>query len=94
MMKTLEATEQGIATDSIGSGVESGDLLSPATSEERFGIVAQPEPTCPAVDSVLDALKDAESRLKGWDRMEMEDLKEAADYAEWYIDRAKDELET
>lgn len=93
MMKTLEATEQGKASDSIGSGVESGDLLSPATSEERYGIVAQPEPTCPAVDSVLDALKDAESRLKGWDRMEFEELKEAADYAEWYIDRAKDELE-
>lgn len=73
--------------------VESGDLLSSATSEERHGIVAQPEPTCPAVDAVLDALKDAESRLKGWGLMELDDLKEAADYAEWYIDRAKDELE-
>jgi FtsZ-binding cell division protein ZapB len=93
MMKTLEETEQGKASDSIGSGVESGALLSPATSEERFGIVAQPQPTCPMVDAALDALKDAESRLKGWDRMELEELKEAADYAEWYIDRAKDELE-
>jgi hypothetical protein len=93
MMKTLEETEQGKASDSIGSGVESGDLLSPTTSEDRFGIVAQPAPTCPMVDAVLDALKDAESTIKGWDRMEFEDLKSAVDYAEWYIDRAKDELE-
>lgn len=88
-MKTLEATEQGETSSSIGSG----ELLSPATSEERYGIVAQPEPTCPVIDAVLNELKDAKSRIKGWGSMEFEDLKGAVDYVEWYIDRAKDELE-
>jgi hypothetical protein len=63
------------------------------TSEERYGIVAQPEPTCPTVDAVLVSIKDAESRLKRWDRMDLDELRSAADYTEWYLDRARESLE-
>ena len=62
-------------------------------SEEKHGIVKQPAETCPTVDECLKNIEQAESDLKGWERMELDELRFQVDYALWRLDAAKDELE-
>lgn len=63
------------------------------TSEEKYGIVKQPDPTCSAVDTVLSTLKRAENYLERPDYMNEDELRSAANEGLWYIDSAKAELE-
>ena len=63
------------------------------TSEELHDIVKQPDDTCPKVDACLKAIEHAESDLRGWERMELEDLRYQVDFALYRLDAAKDELE-
>jgi len=63
------------------------------TSEEKHGITKQPAESCPLVDEAVKTIKAAELELRGWEAMELPDLKNATDYAVWRFDQLHDELE-
>lgn len=47
------------------------------TSEEIFGIVKQPPPTCPLVDEAIKIVQACADDLRGYERMDEEDLRRA-----------------
>lgn len=62
-------------------------------SEQLYGISEQPAPTCPKVDATIHSMRKALAALKGWKRMDEEELRNACDYAEWHIGNAEGEIE-
>jgi hypothetical protein len=75
-----------------------GAVLAPSTvripSEKKWGIVPQPEPTCPLIDDALDDLRSALKELDGWDKCEdVGELKHKCDMGAWYADRLNVTLE-
>lgn len=55
------------------------------TSEEKYEISKQPDEACPLVDEAIGLIKEALDDLKGWDKMDLDDLQSACDYAEWRL---------
>ena len=62
-------------------------------SEELYEITEQPSPTCPLIDESIRSVRKALEALKGWKKMEEDDLRSACDYAEWYLSSAEGEIE-
>ena len=56
------------------------------TSEETHGITQQPPPTCPLIDDAIADVRKVLSLLKNSHKMELEELRNACDSAEWAID--------
>ena len=63
------------------------------TSEERLSIMPQPPDSCPLVDAVLTTVTTGLGETYGWKNMNEDDLREAAEYAEWRLEQIKGEIE-
>ena len=56
------------------------------SKELTHGITEQPGDTCGFIDAAVADVRKALSLLKGYHRMELEDLRKACEDAEWAID--------
>lgn len=52
------------------------------TSEQRYGVIAQPAETCPLIDKCIAAVDDALKAIKGYERADEDDMRRMLDTVE------------
>lgn len=58
------------------------------TSETRYDVPAQPQPTCPMIDMVIEAINDTFKDIRGYEKADEAELKEML----WAVERNLDAL--
>lgn len=56
------------------------------SEETEHSISPEPGHTCPKIDDVIDKIKEALHKLKGYNKMELDELKSSVSDAEWCLD--------
>lgn len=54
-------------------------------SEALYGIVAQPEPTCPLINEALDSVERMQRKIRGYERADEDELRDMISDVETYL---------